>query len=228
MNNNDLEKKVFDAVDKALKPTIRESYVTTPKKFSLSTEKLSEKAKRSRIDHFEKTVAALNKISAQLDGANLDEANNNISSNFRSLKLAESFAINDSFLQAEFLENISDLNSNISMDTLCYMRLNRDFGSFDIWQKNFKACAKSSRNGYVVTAYSIYLKRYMNFIVDDATDGIPFSAIPVIVLDVGKGVYAKDYIDNVESYINNMMVEFNWQVIEERFKKAEKIAKICG
>jgi Fe-Mn family superoxide dismutase len=228
MNEKNLEQKVMNAVDKALKPHIKESYVTTPKKFVLKTEKLSEKTKRSRIDNFEKTVAALNKISAQLDGADLNEADNNVNSNFRNLKLSESFAINDSFLQASFLENVSDLNSNISMDMLCYMRLARDFGDFDTWQKNFLACAKSSRNGYVVTAYSLNLKRYMNFIVDDASTGITYSTIPVIVLDVGVGCYAKDYVDNIDAYIKNMMIELNWQDIEERFKKAEKISKIYG
>ena len=228
MSEKNLDKKVSMAINSALKPLVQEAYVTVPKKFSLKTEKLSEKVKRSRIDHFEKTVAALKKISAQLDGADPAAIENNISSNFRNLKLAESFAINDAFLQAAFLENINDLNSSISMDMLCYMRLARDFGDFDSWQKNFIGCAKSSRNGYVVTAYCIYLKRYINFVVDDASAGIPFASIPVVVLDVGKGCYTRDYLDDLESYVKNMMREFNWEEIEERFKKAEKIARIYG
>jgi Fe-Mn family superoxide dismutase len=228
MSEKNLDKKVSTAINSALKPLVQEAYVAVPKKFSLKTEKLSEKVKRSIIEHFEKTVAALNKISAQLDGADPTAVDNSISSNFRNLKLAETFAINDSFLQAEFLENISDLNSSISMDSLCFMRLSRDFGDFDTWQKNFIGCAKSSRNGYVVTAYCIYLKRYINFVIDDASLGIPVASIPVIVLHVGKGCYARDYFDDLESYVKNMMREFNWEEIEERFKKAEKIARIYG
>lgn len=228
MSDMTLEQKVMNAVDRAIKPVVKEAYVTTPKKFVLKTEKLSEKSKRSIIDNFEKTVASLNKISAQLDGADLNEADNNINSNFRNLKMSEVYAINDSFLQAAFLENISDVNSNIAMDTLCYMRLARDFGDFDIWQKSFLACAKSSRSGYAITGYCISLKRYINFIVDDASTGIPIGIIPLIVLDVGKRVYGKDYIDNIDAYVKNMMVEFNWEVIEERFKKAERLSKIYG
>jgi len=227
--SKELEQKISSVVDKALKPyLVKEAYVTAPKKFKLSTEKLSEKVKKSRIDHFEKTVDALNKISAQLDGASIENADNNISSNFRNLKMAESFCLNDAFLQAEFLGNISDLNSTISMDMLCFMRLNRDFGTFETWQENFIACAKSSRNGYVVTAYSIYLKRYINFVVDDASMGVPFAAIPVIVLDVGKGCYVRDYIDDINSYVVNMMREFNWNEIEERFKRSERVSKVFG
>ena len=229
MKDNTLEKNVMASIDQVLNQNlIKEAYVTVPKKFNLKTEKLSEKIKKTRVEQFEKTVETLNRISAQLDGADLTVADNSISSGFRNLKMAESYAINDSFLQAQFLENIDDLNSSISMDNLCYLRISRDFGDFDTWQKNFLACARSSRGGYVVTAYSIYLKRYINFIVDNADNGIPFSAIPVIVLDVGKGIYSKDYLNDIELYAKNMMREFDWSVIEERVKKCEKIAKIFG
>lgn len=229
MKDKKLDKVVMESIDSVLRPTvIKEAYVTVPKKFSLKTEKLSEKVKAARIKQFEKTVEILNRVSAQLDGADLNAADNSLSSGFRNLKMAESYAINDSFLQAEFLENIDDLNSSISMDNLCYLRLARDFGDFDAWQKNFLACARSSRGGYVVTAYSIYLKRYINFVVDNASEGVPFSAIPVIVLDVNEGIYVKDYINDIESYAKNMMREFDWTIIEERVKKCEKIAKIFG
>jgi len=223
-----LDKNVFAAIDKALSPLVQEAYVAVPKKFVLKTEKLSEKVKRSKIDNFEKTVALLNKISAQLDGANPKEVDNSVCSNFRNLKMAESFTINDAFLQAEFLGNISDVNSSIAMDDLSFLRLSRDFGTFDAWQENFIACAKSSRNGYVVTAYCLYLKRYINFIVDDASTGVPFASIPVIVLDVSPGCYVKDYMDNIGAYITNMMREFNWEEINDRFKRVEKITKVFG
>lgn len=229
MKDKNLEKSVLASIDQALGQSVmKEAYVTTPKKFSLKTEKLSEKVKKTRIEQFEKVVETLNKISAQLDGADLAAADNTISSGFRNLKMAESYAINDSFLQAQFLENIDDVNSTISMDNLSYLRLSRDFGDFDTWQKNFLACARSSRGGYVVTAFNLYLGRYINFIVDNADKGIPFSAIPVIVLDVNKGIYFRDYLDDVELYAKNMMREFDWSVIEERVKKCEKIAKVLG
>lgn len=228
MKKNLLEQKVFHAVDSALRSSLKEAYVAVPKKFSLKTEKLSEKVKRSMLDKFEKTVSSLNKISAQLDGADLNEANNSINSNFRSLKMSEAYAVNDSFLSAEFLENISDINSSISMDNLAYIRLSRDFGDFDTWQKSFIACAKSSRGGYAITAYCIYLKRYMNFVIDDASCGVPIGSVPVIVLNVGKDCYSRDYLNNIDAYIKNMMVELNWTEIEKRFQNCEKLSRVFG
>jgi Fe-Mn family superoxide dismutase len=225
--NDKLKNEVLEAIDNVLpkRKKLNEAYVVEPKKFTLSTEKLSPKVKSARIKHFENTVATLNKISAELDGANPENANK-VGSAFRNQKIAEAFAINDAFLQGQFLDNISDLNSQINMDMLCYMRLARDFGTFDDWQKDFIGCAKSSRDGYAVTAHSMYLKRYINLVVDTADTGVPFSAVPVIVLDVSEGCYYRDYVDNLEGYVKNMMREFNWNVIEKRFKKCEKIARI--
>ena len=227
MSKNDLKNEVLKAIDGILpaKKSINEAYVVQPEKFTLNTEKLSPRVKQARIDHFEKTVATLNKLSAEIDGANPENANK-VGSAFRNMKVAEAFAINDAFLQRQFLHNVSDLNSTIMMDMLCYMRLSRDFGTFDDWQKDFIACAKSSRDGYAVTAYSMYLNRYVNLVVDSADTGVPFSAIPVIVLDVSEGVYYRDYISDIDKYIKNMMREFNWGVIEKRFKRCEKIARL--
>jgi len=227
MSKPNLKNDVLKAIDDVLpkRQALNEAYVVEPKKFSLSTEKLSPKVKSARIKHFENTVEQLNKISAELEGADPENANK-VSSKFRNLKTAESFAINDAFLQGQFLDNISDLNSSITMDMLCYMRLARDFGTFDDWQKDFIGCAKSSRDGYAVTAYSIYLQRYINLVVDTADAGVPFSAIPVIVIDVSEGCYYRDYVANLEGYVKNMMRELNWDVIENRFKKCEKIARV--
>ena len=108
------------------------------------------------------------------------------------------------------------------------MRIERDFGSFDEWQKDFIACGLSARSGYVITAYNIYLKRYMNFVIDDEAKNVPIGTHPVIVLDTSEGAYYRDYVDDQKTYILAMMKEFNWESIEGRFKKAEKMAKIGG
>lgn len=50
--------------------------------------------------------------------------------------------MNGSYLHELYFANIADSQSRISMDSLSYMRLNRDFGTFDNWQRDFIACAK--------------------------------------------------------------------------------------
>ena len=222
---SDVKNKVLSAINTVLDPNLKEAYVTEPKKFDLRTELLSSKAKTTRQKDFEGFVEALNKISAQLDGADREGANEK-SSDFRRLKVDEVHNMNAAFLRALHFENISDLSSKITMDMMCFLRLERDFGSFDSWQKDFIACGMSARDGYVMTGYSLFLKRYMNFVIDTEGLNVPVGVLPIIVLDVAEGAYYRDYLDDRRSYILGMMKELDWNHIEDRVKKAEKTAKV--
>ena len=204
---------------------IQEAYVTQAKKFTLSTELLSSKAKQASQQIFETHVEALNDVAAQLDTADRDDANSD-NSGFRSLKMDEVYNCNAAFLHALYFENISDLRSQINMDTLAFMRLERDFGTFDAWQKDFIACALSSRNGWAITVYNGFLKRYVNVVVDSNADGVPINSYPVVVLNMSEQAYYRDYLNDKKAFIFAMMKQFNWSVIENRFKDAEKISKV--
>ena len=200
---------------------IKESYVTEAGKFNLSTELLSDKTKKSHQELLEGYVKKLNEISANLDTADTSLANLN-NSEFRSLKIDETYNLNAAFLHGLYFQNISDLSSQISTDNICYMKLARDFGSFDKWQQDFVACALSARNGWAITLYSTQLKRYINTIIDLHSQNVMIGMQPVIVLDCWEHSYYRD------TYVFAMMKELNWKVIEERFKQTEKFQKVLG
>ena len=224
MKNKTLEQVIREELGMEKKP-MNESYVTQAKKYNLPTELLSDKNKKEHQKLLEKYVSALNEVSTKLDTVNREDCNPN-SCEFRSLKIDETFNMNAAYLHALFFENISDQRSIITMDSLAFMRIERDFGSFDEWQKDFVACALGSRNGWVVTVYSQMLKRYINIIVDLHSQNIPIGCTPVIVVDCWEHSYYRDYLSDRKTYVYGMMKEFDWKEIEERFKKAEKIAKI--
>jgi Fe-Mn family superoxide dismutase len=160
----DLQDKVLYEIKKSLGDDLQEAYVTQAKKYEVSTELLSQKTKNSHQEILEAHVKKLNEVSAYLDTAERELADPN-NSKLRSLKEDETYNLNASFLHAYYFENIGDQNSVINMDSIAFMRLERDFGSFDNWQKDFIACALSSRNGWAVTVYNFFLDRYMNVIV---------------------------------------------------------------
>ena len=224
MSKSGLTEEIKRAINESLGDLLQEAYVTEPKKFDLRTERLSEATKKNVLETFDAHVNALNRTSAALDGADR-EAANNMNSDFRSLKLDEVHNMNAAFLQALFFENINDLDSRITMDTLAFLRLERDFGTFDAWQKDFIACCMSSRDGYAITAYSTFLKRYINLVVDEQSNNMGVGIYPIIVLDVSTATYTKDYGNNIRAYVSAMMKEFDWDKIETRTKRAEKIAK---
>jgi Fe-Mn family superoxide dismutase len=210
--------------DKESAKRLAEAYVVSASKYELSTEKLSEENKSAHQELMEGYAKALNEVSSALDTADRDGANPN-NSTFRNLKIDEAHNLNAAFLHGLFFENISDVRSNLAMDSLTYMRLERDWGTFDAWQRDFIACALSSRNGWVVTVYNFFLKRYMNVVVDLHNVGIPFSSVPIIVLDCWEHSYYRDYLKDRRSYVFAMMKELRWEKIEDRIRKTERMAE---
>ncbi len=206
---------------------LKEAYVAEAGKFNLNTELLSQKTKRAHQELLEGYVKELNDISSKLDGVDKSSANLN-NSQFRSLKIDETYNHNAAFLHGMYFENISDLNSTVSVDSLSYMRLARDFGTFDKWQEDFVACCLSARNGWGVTFYNPQLRRYMNTVIDLHSDSVMIGLMPIIVMDCWEHSYYRDYLKDRKTYVYGMMKELNWSVIEDRVKKADKIAKILG
>lgn len=224
ITKDDVRGIIRDSLGLEEEEELNEALVLQQKQFDLPTELLSQKNKKAHEGLYENYVKTFNRVSAELDAANKDEAGLN-HSQFRALKVDETYNMNAAYLHELYFNNVSDVQSEVSMDTLSFMRLERDFGSFDAWQEDFIACGKSARNGWVVTGYNTYTQRYMNAVIDLHSLNVPVGFYPVIVVDVWEHAYYRDYLSKRKSYIHAMMKELNWQVIEDRFKRAEKIAK---
>lgn len=219
--------KIKNIIKESLKiesDQINESLVAPVKTYNLSTEFQSPSTKSTHIKLYQQYLETFNRVSAELDTADRSSANSN-DSQYRSLKVDETFNMNAVYLHEMYFANISDVASNIAMDSLTYMRLARDFGGFDKWQVDFIACCMSARCGWAVTYYNVYTQTYMNTFIDLHSSNVPIGCIPIIVMDVWQHAYFRDYLDDVKTYTYAMMKEFNWSVIEERVKKSEKIAQ---
>lgn len=204
-----------------VKDKLNESFVLTPKSFLLKTEYLSSKAKESHEKLYNAYVKAFDKVTIKSQTASTEESDSN-SSDFRSLKIDEQYNLNAIKLHELFFYNISDTKSSISIDSVPYMRLARDFGTFEKWQYDFRACCLGSREGWAVTYYEPLRNVYMTCIIDGHTTGIPIGGIPVIVFDMWSHSYCRDYLEDKKSYVNAMMKEMNWNIIEARMVVAER------
>ncbi len=221
----DIEKVIKESLGK--KKPIDESYVSEPKAFNQTSESVSEKTKKAHYDLYKGYLEASNDVSAKLDSVsrNVDEVNS-FHSNYRSLKLDETYNLNAKWLHELFFANCFDPYSEIYMQSLAYMRLQREWGTFDDWQSDFMACAMSCGNGWAVCGYNVHLQRYVNTIVSNNSQDVMVGLYPVIVLDCVEHSYARDYANDKKSYIVAMMREINWNVVEERFQKSESIAEV--
>lgn len=208
---------------KGKQEVLSESVHALPKTYDLNTELLLTKTKEAHKELYSNYIEKFNEASAELDSADRKSADCD-GSEYRSVKIDEQYNMNASYLHELYFANISDPYSEINLDSFAHMRLTRDFGTFDDWQRDFIACANSARGGWVVTAVSTYLKRYVNFVVDEHSKHVLVGTYPVIALDMWEHA-RRDYLNNKQEYIKAMMRELNWNVIEERFKRADLILR---
>ena len=206
---------------------LSEAYATKSYDFKLHTNMLSEKTKTSHKELLEGYVEKLNKIAISIDSVDKESANLNHSA-YRSLKIDEVYNHNAVFLHGLYFQNIADVNSQVTTDSLTFMRIERDFGTFDRWQEDFVACCLSARNGWAVLCYNTQLKRYVNTVIDLHSLNVMIGMQPIIVMDCWEHSYYRDYLKDRKTYVFSMMKELNWDVIEKRVEVAEKIAKVLG
>lgn len=229
MNFDDLlteeAKKIIKETLDVKKESINEAFAAQPKQVNLRTDFLSSANVQNHIELYEDYIEKFNNTSAKLDTVDKSSVSSN-HSEFRSTKIDETFNMNGAYLHELYFSNIGDSQSRIGMDSLSFMRLNRDFGTFDDWQKDFIACAKASRCGWVVTYLNMYTQSYMNCVIDLHTENVPVGMYPVIVMDLWQHAYYRDYLKDADAYLSAMMKQLRWPVIEKRFEKADRILNI--
>lgn len=222
---DDNAKKIIKETLGVDKPKLNESFVAQEKQFEIITDLLTEKNINNHKELYKGYLKNFNEVSIKLDSADRSLADKN-HSDYRTYKIDETFNMNGAYLHELYFANIGDNNSQINMDTLSYMRLNRDFGTFDDWQKDFIACGKSARNGWVITYFNIFTQSFMNCFIDLHSENVPVGMYPIIVIDMWEHSFYKDYLKDSKTYLLGMMKQLKWTVIEERIKKADKIAQI--
>lgn len=220
-------------VEKTVKDTLKEqgateqldeSFVAEPKTYRQVSELVGQKTKDAHNALYKDYVETFNRTSAELDTADRG-ASNSRHSEFRSMKMDEALNLNAVWLHELYFANCFDPNSEVYMDSMAYLRLQRDFGTFQDWQKDFLACAAACGHGWAVCGYNIFLKRYVNTIITENSHDVMLGFYPLIVVDMHEHAYFKDYMTDKTSYLLAQMREFNWAVIEERFSRSESIAE---
>lgn len=238
MNNKfsiDVDGLVKSAIKSTLEPSkqkgqttsqfITESFVSEPKKFKQLSDSVSQKTKDAHYSElYLKYIESFNKVSAELDSVSSEEANVR-HSKFRSLKLDETYNLNAIYLHELYFSNCFDQNSEVYMDSMPYIRLQRDFGTFEDWQHDFMACALSAQEGWAICGYNTFLRKFVNTFVDLHSNSVMVGLYPVVVVDMWSHAYYRDYLADKKSFLMKQMQELNWKVIEERFLKVEKIAE---
>lgn len=162
-------------------------------------------------------VNKLNEIEDRLKSVDITKANQ-VFSEFRGLKADETFALNGVVLHELYFENLGGKNPKPTGRLSDLMA--KEFGSFEKWADNFKACGMAAR-GWVVLGISTYDGRLHNYCLDSHNDKVPFGAVPILVMDVYEHAYFLDYGAKRPPYIEAFMKNIEWTICSKRLENID-------
>ena len=160
-------------------------------------------------------VNKLNEIRKQMVTVDHGKANQTFS-DLRSMKIEETFALNGIKLHEAYFDNMGGSGGKAVGNILTLIE--RDFGSFEAWEKDFKATGLAVR-GWVVLGYDLESGTIHNFGSDSHNLGPIWSAVPILIMDTYEHAYMIDYGVKRAPYIEAFMNVIDWAVVNERLAK---------
>ena len=152
-------------------------------------------------------VKKVDEIREKLKDVKTDTANATYS-DLRELKVEETFATNGVRLHEDYFDCMSAEGKGPSEGLLNLIK--RDFGSYENWANEFKACGLAAR-GWVVLAFDWREMRLRNFVCDVHNQGGVWNCTPLMVLDVYEHAYFLDYATGRKKYVEGFMENIDWE-----------------
>ena len=97
-------------------------------------------------------------------------------------------------------------------------KLADDFGSYELWEKDFRAAGSMRGIGWAVLYQDSASGKLINFWINEHDQGHPAGCQPLLVLDVFEHAFMLDYglkrLDYIEAFFKNI----DWAVVAARLK----------
>ncbi len=177
-------------------------------------------------------VNKLNEIEERLKAVDVSKANQ-IFSDLRALKADETFALNGVVLHELYFENLGGKGGITPSGGKPKGKLAdliaTEWGSFEKWAENFKACGMSAR-GWVIMGLCAYDGRLHNYCLDTHNFNFPANTSPLLVMDVYEHAYAIDYGVKRPPYIEAFMKNVEWAAASRRLERInlDEVAKAAA
>jgi superoxide dismutase, Fe-Mn family len=122
-------------------------------------------------------------------------------------------------LHEYYFENITKEFSPLDKDSQLVKKITEEFGSYEMWEKDFKSMGAMRGIGWVVLYYDKLANRLFNVWINEHDQGHLAGCIPILVMDVFEHAYLLDYGIKKSDYIEAFSRIINWKIAEERFLK---------
>jgi Fe-Mn family superoxide dismutase len=120
-------------------------------------------------------------------------------------------------LHEYYFENLGG-KGQISKEGRLAKKLADDFGSFEAWEKDFRAVGAMRGIGWAALYQDITNGKLLNFWINEHDQGHPSSCALILIMDVFEHAYMLDYGTKKPGYIDAFFKNVNWPAAEARLK----------
>ena len=182
----------------------------------IGIEGLSENLLNNHFKLYEGYVKNTNDILAVLNKLSKEGKSN--TPEFAELKRRFGWEFNGMRLHEYYFENITKSSKGIDKKSGLFKKIAEDFGSYEEWEKNFKAIGGIRGIGWVVLYYDRIAKRLFNVWVNEHDSGHLAGASVILVIDVFEHAFIVDYGLKKAEYIEAFFKVIDWKSVAERFE----------
>lgn len=176
---------------------------------------LSEAQLRNHFTLYQGYVKKLNEIEQALGTADRSTANYSYGL-YSELRRREPVAYNGTVLHELYFDNLGKPGQNPPAPFK--QAVERDFGSWDNWVADVKACMASA-HGWTLTTYDFNFNRVANNLIQTEHHvGLFPNQLVILAMDHWEHAYFLDYGTKKPDYTTNLLKHINWAAVEERVR----------
>lgn len=188
----------------------------TPKKYEhlLGTPGFSDTALKNHFTLYEGYVANTNKVADSLK-AMLNEEKTG-TPEYNELKRRFGWEFNGMRIHEYYFGSMKNGGEKISDSSKLYKRITEDFGSFESWEKDFKATATMRGIGWAILYHDPDANRLFNVWINEHDLGHLGGCKIILPIDVFEHAYIADYGLKRSDYVQAFLKAVDWNVVSSR------------
>jgi len=134
---------------------------------------------------------------------------------FSELKRRFGWEFNGMRLHEYYFENLGGKGS-LDQKGKLFKKIIEDFGSYDVWEKEFRAVGTMRGIGWAVLYQDKLTGKLINFWINEHDVGHPSGCTPILILDVFEHAFMIDYGLKRADYVEAFFKNIDWKIAESR------------
>ena len=136
---------------------------------------------------------------------------------YAELKRRLGWEFNGMRLHEYYFENLGG-KSGINKGGKLAKKLEAVFGSYEMWEKDFRAVGAMRGIGWAVLYQDVVSGALINFWINEHDTAHPAGCVPILIMDVFEHAFMIDYGLKRADYIESFFKNVNWTAAEARLK----------